>query len=561
MDKKPRNIIFGEPVRKAITTGVTTTYLAVATTLGSKGRNVSIEKNWGAPLIIHDGVTVAREVVLKDPFANMAAQQVIAAAQNTNNQAGDGTTTATILTYAIVTEGMKQIAAKVNPQVLRKGIEKASELVVKELRAMATPVKSFADMKQIASISAADEKIGELIATAIEKVGRHGVVTVQESSGSTIEVEYKEGMEFQKGLISPYLITDANRMEAVLEGSKDDVPFVVVVNQKLNQEDLATRILTPIMTFATTQRFTPKVIVIADDFDQDAFSTLLVNRIKGSKLFIGVKAPEFGEHRTNMLHDIALMTGATVLGGDGGIAMTSIELSHFGRADKVISNRDQTIIIGGKGDQAKLKEHIEGIKNLKNKSRTPGEKDKLEARLAKLVGGVAVISVGAHSEAEQRELKERVYDAVNATQAAIEEGIVPGGGVALLRASKALESPTDDWPQYKPKYSLGVDIVRDALYYPLTKLVDNAGSEDSGYVLKTILQSKDKNLGYNVDSEAFEDMVKSGIIDPVKVTVSAFLNAISAATMLLTTECMISLEREKPQPQATDMEGIGSFES
>lgn len=549
MDKKPRNIIFGEKVQKAIDEGVTKTYLAVSTTLGSKGRNVGIEKNWGVPLIIHDGVTVAREVVLKDPFANMAAQQVIHAAQNTNNQAGDGTTTATVLTYAIVKEGLKQIAAKVNPQVLRKGIEKATASLVTELETMATPVESFEDMQKVATISSASEDLGTIIATAIEKVGRHGVVTVQEGSSSNIEVEYKEGMDFGQGFISPYFITDGERNETVLAGKGETQPFVVVIDDTVTNDQIFNNIINKIDAYSRSAT----VIIIANDFEPDAKATLVMNRLRGNRLYVGVKSPEYGDHRTNMLHDIATLTGATVIGGNSGIPFSSVELDHFGRADKTVVTRDQTMIIGGSGDDQKIKKHIASIKKLMSQSKTEFEKDKLEGRLAKLVGGVAVINVGANSEAEMRELKERVYDAVNATQAALEMGIVPGGGVSLVRASNALKhsaaTNSDD---------IGVKIVKDALMYPLRKLVDNAGG-NSGYVLETILKSDDKNLGYNVNSEEFENMLESGIIDPVKVTLSALKNAASTATMLLTMDCMISLERENPNEADTSTEGIGSF--
>ena len=548
MDKKPRNIIFGERVQRAIDEGVSKTYRAVATTLGSKGRNVGIEKNWGAPLIIHDGVTVAREVVLKDPFANMAAQQVIYAAQKTNDQAGDGTTTAVVLTHAIVQEGLKQIAAKVNPQILRKGIERATAVVVAELQKMATKVSSFDEMKQVASISAASDSLGELIARAIEKVGEHGVVSVQEGTSTTIEVEYKEGMDFPQGRISPYMVTDLERDEAVLKGSGESRPFIALVDQELNNDDLFNKILNPLSTFNKSAT----IVIIANDFDADAKSTLVVNRIRASKLYIGVKSPEYGEHRTNMLHDIAKLTGATVIGGSSGIPFSSVALEHFGRAEKAIVNKEQTMIIGGAGDKKEIAKHITGIRKLMKTTKTEFIKDKLEARLAKLVGGVAVISVGANSEAEMRELKERVYDAVNATQAALELGIVPGGGVALLRASVVLDKLKES-PE-----SIGIKIVRDALMYPLIKLVDNAGG-NSGHVLETIKKDADKNMGYNVNSEAFENMLTSGIIDPVKVTISALKNASSTATMLLTMDCMISLERDNPTEQSMSMEGIGSF--
>lgn len=556
MDKKPRKIIFGEKVRKAIVEGVTTTYEAVATTLGSRGRNVSIEKNWGAPLIIHDGVTVAREVILSDPFSNQAAQQVIEAAQATNNQAGDGTTTATILTYAIVTEGMKLVQAKINPQIIRKGIDRAVEIVEEELNKMAQKVEKFEEMKQVATISAADEGMGEIIATAIQKVGKHGAVTVQPGTGYDINVEYKEGMEFISGYISPYLVTDPEKQEAVLEGTEDNRPFVVVVNQKVTNSDLVQKLLQPIFNYNQSAQ----IIIIADDFEPDAKASLVMNRIRGNQKYVGVKSPEFGDHRTHMLMDIALVTGATVIGGSTGVDIAGIEendLSLFGRAEKVIVTRENTMIVGGSSDEDELKKHIKGLKELEKNEKDPFRKDKIQARLAKLVGGVAVINVGAYSDTEMREKKERVYDAVNATQAAVDKGIVPGGGVSLVRASRALdkiiEKETDD------KIKIGMKIVRDALFYPLKKLVDNSGGHDSGFVLETIRKSNDENLGYNVDSEAFENMNESGIIDPVKVTVSAFRNAASAASMLLTTECMIAFQREKPKENGASLEGIGDW--
>lgn len=546
-DKQPRQVIYGPQVHKAISSGVTKTYKAVATTLGSKGRNVGIEKNWGAPLVMHDGVTVAREMVLSDPFENMAAQMVISAAQSTNDQAGDGTTTATILTYAIVKEGLKQIAANVNPQIIRKGIEKATTVVIAELEQMATEVKTFDEMKQVATISAADEAMGELIATAIQKVGKHGVVTVQEGASSHIEVEYKEGMEFQQGYISPYMITDGERQECVLEGGGNAAPYIVVVDEKLSFDTLFNKVLNPIVKVNPQAR----VVVIANDFDPDAKATMVANRIQQNRLYIGVKSPEYGEHRTNMLHDIALLTGATVIGGDTGIDVEGIAVEHFGRATKMIITRDQTMIIGGGGKKEELQKHIKGIRQLMKASKTEFEKDKLEARLAKLVGGVAVINVGAQSEVEMRELKERVYDAVNAVQAAVERGIVPGGGVALVRASSELSAQL---LYSNPKDAIGMTIVRDALMYPMRKLVDNSGG-NSGFVLEEVARSVDANLGYNVDSEAFENMLVSGIIDPVKVTLSAFKNAASTATMLLTMECMIAFQREEPnnKPKAEDL--------
>lgn len=556
MDKQPREIIFGTKVQAAIDRGVTTVFRAVATTLGSKGRNVGIEKNWGAPIIIHDGVTVARDVVLSDQFANMAAQSVIAAAQDTNNQAGDGTTTATILTYAIVKEGLKQIAANEHPQVLRKGIERAAEIVIAELEQMAKPVKTHDEMQQVATISAASSSLGELIAKAVEKVGRHGVVTVQEGQTNSIEVEYKEGMEFQQGYINPYMITTtegANGPEAVLKGVKESRPFIVIIDDELTQTNLF-----PILERISMFDKNAKILLIANSFEPDAVGTLVVNRLKANKVFIGVKSPEFGDHRTQLLHDIATVTGGTVIGGTSGIAFSSInDLSPFGRADKIIVNREQTMIIGGGGGDAEVKKQIAGIKKQLVSERNEFKRDKLEARLAKLIGGVAVISVGANSETEMKELKERVYDAVNATKAALEMGIVPGGGVSMVRASKELTERLKTIT-IKDAEVKGVNIVRDALTYPLIKLVENAGG-NSGFVLQSVLNSKDSDLGYNVDTEQLENMIESGIIDPLKVTISAFKNAVSTATMLLTMDCMISLQREQKKDEPMNMEGIGSF--
>lgn len=556
MDKQPRNIIFGQEAREAIEEGVTLTYKAVSTTLGSKGQNVGIEKNWGAGLIIHDGVTVAREVVIKNPFANFAAQQVIQAAQNTNNQAGDGTTTATVLTYALVTEGIKQLAAKINAQQVRKGIERATQIVVDELQKMAKPIKSKEEMRQVAAISAASDEIGAIIATAIEKVGRHGVVTVQEGTSTEIHVEYKEGMDFNQGRISPYMITNLEKNEAVLTGKEETRPYIVIVNESLSFDNLYNRILKPISDHDQSAT----ILIIANDFEDDAKATLVANRMKANRLYIGVKSPEFGDHRTNMLHDIAKVTGATVVGGESGIAFTSLDMSHFGRAGKVVVTKDQTMIIDGGGEKAEIEKHIKSIKKQVEQARNEFEKDKVQARLAKLVGGVAVINVGAHSEAEMRELKERVYDAVNATQAALEMGIVPGGGVALVKASRVLRRylTVDKMKAHTEIDLIGFRIMQDALLYPMRKLVDNSGG-NSGFVLETVLASTKKDLGYNVDSESFENMIDSGIIDPVKVTLAALKNASSTAAMLLTMDCIICLERKSENAAMQDMSGVGSF--
>lgn len=560
--RQPKDIIYGDKVQRAIVTGVTSVYKAVATTLGSKGKNVGIELNWGPPRIIHDGVSVAKEVVLKDAFANMTAQHVIAAAQRTNNQAGDGTTTATILTYAMVTEGLKHVTAKVNPQVLRKGIEKAADIVAMELRNMAQPITTQAEIQQIATISVADMEMGKLISGAIERVGRHGVVTVQPGNSDKVVVEYKEGMEFPQGFLHQYMMTDPQKGEALLQGGGAERPYIVIVDDVLTNDVIWNKMIKPISEIDPT--VSPQIIFIANDYEPDALATVVVNRVKANKHFVAVKSPEFGPHRTNFLHDIAAVTGATVIGGQGGIGMTAIGVEHFGRAKRVTVTRHSTLIIDGSGDKETLRKHIKGIETEMKVAASSKEpefiKDKLEARKARLIGGVAVIGVGANSEAEMDERKERVYDAVNATQAAIELGVVPGGGVALLKASKALQSILDGRAvgpiPITPEERFGILIVKEALYYPIRKLVENAGG-NSGYVLQTILESNKKNLGYNVNSESFEDMVKSGIIDPLKVTLSAFTNAVSTAVMLLTMDCMIAYTRDEQKKKEEDIEGIG----
>lgn len=548
MDKPVKQIIFGEAVRKKILRGVEITAKAVSTTLGSRGRNVAIERNWGAPNIIHDGVTVAKAVTLKDPFENMGAQLVIHAANNTNNAAGDGTTTATILTHAITKEGLQLVEAGTNPMILRKGIEKAVDAVVKYLDSIAKPIKTFEEMKQVATISAADSEMGELIATAIKKVGENGAVAVQEG-GTSIEVEYKDGMEFDKGYISPYMVTDPETFEANLEGKKEsDYPYLIIANEKLTNETLVELVNKIYLTDQLA-----KILIIADDFDGDATATLIINRVQGRKLIVAVKAPDFGDHRLNYLTDLAIVTGGKVIGGSSGVPVSEATIAHFGRAERIKVTRDNTTVIGGQGDEAAIKAQITAVKKLKADTTDAFKKDKLENRLAKLVGGVAVIIVGAHSEAEMRERKERVYDAVNATKAAISEGIVAGGGVALVKARQAIDKLV-----LPPKQKLGADIVRGALSYPLVKLVDNAG-ENSGYILGIVEKSEDPYTGYNVDTEQLENLVESGIIDPVKVTKSALKNAASIATMLLTTESMIVYDRSPEVKKKDDGEGIGNF--
>lgn len=552
VNKAVKKIIFGEDVRKKILSGVEITARAVGTTLGSKGRNVLLEKNWGAPIIIHDGVTVARDIVLEDPFENAAAQSVISAAQNTNNQAGDGTTTATILTYSIVREALKIVSAGINPMTIRRGINKVIPAIIDELHKNARKIETFEEMKQIATISAADAEMGHIIASAIQKVGSHGVVNVQEGQGLTIEVEYKEGMDLGKGWVSPYLINRPERMETVFEaeGKKGNVeyPFVITVNAKLDNKKLI-KIANTILEFNPYAKF----LIIADDFENDAVSSMVISRVKSNMNVVAIKAPEYGEHRTNVLHDVAILTGGSVIGGPTGVAYESLTIKDFGMAEKIIVTERETLIIGGRGDKRSIDDRIAALKKMKSESKDPGIIDKFESRLSKLVGGVAIISVGAPSEEEMREKKERVFDAVNATRAAIQEGIVPGGGVALLRASRIINSL-----ELTDSEAVGAKIIKRAIQYPAQKLIENAGHENVGQVIGKILEHKNTNWGYNVETEEFEDLIKAGVIDPVKVTRSALQNAASIATMLITTEVMVI---NKPIEEKKDEEipGVGRW--
>lgn len=552
MDQKPKILIFDQKVRDKILRGVEISARAVGATLGSRGRNVAYELNWGAPNVLHDGVSVAKQIVLEDPYENMAAQLVLQAATNTNNAAGDGTTTATILTYAITKEALQNVTAGANPMVLRKGIDKAVEAVIKELKRITKPVNTPEELKQIATISAADSEMGELIATAVQKVGKNGVVTVERGSTSMIEVEYKEGMEFEGGLLSGYFTTERNKLEANLIGDKkDDAPYVLVINEKVD----AAKIINLVEKLYNTDQ-NPKLLIIADDYDNEAFSMILVNKIQGGKYVFPVKSPEFGPHRTDILSDIAVITGGQLLGGAAGLPLEQATIDSFGRAEKITIMEDQTIITGGKGKKDEIQGRITTIQKMLESAKTDSQKDKAQKRLGKLVGGVAVISVGAYSEAEMQERKERVFDAVNATKAAISEGIVPGGGVALLRAAKTID--TLDFTD-QPNEKIGADIVKKALSYPIKKLVMNAGVERPEFVVGKIAENSNANFGYDVDTESYVDLYKKGIVDPLKVVRSALVNAASVAIMLITTEVMISFKRDEAKPREKSENGIGRF--
>ncbi len=528
-----KQLKFSDEARQALLKGIDTVAKAVVTTLGPKGRNIAIDKKWGAPNIIHDGVTVAKEIELQDPFENMGAQLVKEAATKTNDIAGDGTTTATLLAQQMTQAGMKNITAGANPMVVRKGMEKAVDAVTKELKKIAKPIKDKEEITQVATISAGDSEIGTKIAEALEKVGRDGVVTVEEGKGFEIEIEYKEGMEFDRGYVSPYFVTQPDRMEAEIDSA-----YILLTDKKISSiQDM----LPFLEKFVKVSK---NLVIIADEVDGEALATLVVNKLKGTFNVLAIKAPGFGDRRKEMLQDIAVLTGGTVISEDTGRTFESIDMPDLGQADKVWADKDNARIIGGKGDQSTIQSRISLLKRQISETDSDFDKEKLEERLAKLSGGVAQINVGAATEVEMNEKKERVKDAVGATKAAIEEGIVPGGGVALLKVRKVL----DEVKVANDDERTGVDIVRDALEQPIRWLAKNAG-EDDGYVVRTILDDKSKvSFGYNALTGEFGDMLAMGILDPVKVTRSALQNAASVAMMVLTTEGLVTDIPEKNPP-------------
>ena len=539
-----KQLQFSDEARQSLLRGIDVVAKAVVTTLGPKGRNIALDKKWGAPNIVHDGVTVAKEIDLKDPFENMGAQLVKEAASKTNDVAGDGTTTATLLAQAITTAGMKNVTAGANPMVVKKGIERAVEGVVAELKKIAKPIKNKEEITQVATISAGDEEIGKTIAEALDKVGRDGVVTVEEGKGLTINIEYKEGMEFDRGYVSAYFVTNPERMEAEIED-----PYILLTDKKISSVQDLLPFLEKFVKVSKT------LVIIADEVEGEALATLVVNKLKGTFNVLAIKAPGFGDRRKEMLEDIAILTGGTVLSEDTGRTFENLEVGDLGRADKVWADKDIARVIGGKGERSQIKARISLIKRQISETDSDFDKEKLEERLAKLSGGVAQIDVGAATEIELNEKKERVKDAVGATKAAIEEGILPGGGISLIKAGKILGSIKSEDTDEK----VGVEIVADALEAPLRWLAKNAG-EDDGYVLRKIKDAKDSDYGYNALTGKFGSMVGFGILDPLKVTRSALQNAASVAMMVLTTEGLVSDIPEENKPQ-TGMPpgGMGSM--
>ena len=527
-----KQLAFNVEARRALERGVNAVANAVKVTLGPKGRNVVLEKKFGAPTITKDGVTVAKEVELADPYENMGAQLCREVASKTNDVAGDGTTTATVLAQAIVLEGLKNVAAGANPMLIKKGIDKAVDVAVKEIQRMAIQIEGKEEIAHVASIAGNDPEIGQLIADAMEKVGKDGVITVEEAKGTTTTVDIVEGMEFDKGYISPYFVTNAEAMEAVLEE-----PFILIHEKKLsNVHDLL-----PLLE-KVVQAGRP-LLIIAEDVEGEALPTLVVNKIRGTLNVCAVKAPGFGDRRKAMLEDIAILTGGRFISEDLGTKLENVTLDMLGRARKVRVTKDKTTIVGGMGDKAAVQGRIELIKRQIEETDSDYDREKLQERLAKLAGGVAVIKVGAATETELKEKKHRIEDAVHATRAAVEEGIVPGGGTTFIRIIPALDKIEAEGDELT-----GVKIIKRALEEPARQIAANAGFE--GSVIVERVKAESGNVGFDARNEQFVDMVKAGIVDPAKVTRTALQNAASIASMVLTTEAIISEipKKEKTPP-------------
>ena len=529
-----KQLVFKTEAQQALKRGVDILARAVATTLGPKGRNVALDKMYGAPTITHDGVTVALGIELKDPYENMGAQLLKEAATRTNDIAGDGTTTATVLAQMIVHEGLKNVAAGANPMLIKRGIELATDAVVGSIKAMSMPVVDKREIANVASISAADPEIGDLIAEVMEKVGKDGVVTVEESKGLDFETEFVEGMQFDRGYISAYFVTNTETMEAVIEN-----PYVLIYDKKIS----AATDLVPLLE-ELLQKGKRDLVVVAEDVAGEALATLVLNKLRGMLNLLAVKAPGFGDRRKAVLQDIAVLTGGTVITDEMGRKLESVTIGDLGQAAKIQSDTDNTTIIEGKGDLQAIKGRIQQIKTEIENSTSDYDKEKLQERLAKLSGGVAIIRVGAATETELKEKKHRVEDALSATRAAVEEGIVPGGGVALINAIASLADVSSE----EPDIQTGITIMRRALEEPMHRIAGNAGREGAVVIntVRRMAKEKDNNqIGFNVMTGEYEDMVKSGIIDPAKVTRSAVENAASIAAMILTTDALVTDVPEK----------------
>ncbi|MGE5620594.1 MAG: chaperonin GroEL [Sphingomonadaceae bacterium] len=541
-----KQLKFDEEARYALKRGVDALADAVKITLGPKGRNVVLDKKFGAPTITNDGVTIAKEIELEDPFENMGAQMAKEAATKTNDVAGDGTTTATVLAQAIVSEGLKNVTAGANPMLIKRGIDKGVAAVVEELKAISTPVRGQSDIAQVAAISAADEEIGKLIAEVMDKVGKDGVITVEESKGLRFETEYTEGMQFDRGYISAYFLTNPDRMEAVL-----DDPYILITDKKISA---IADILPVLEKFLQVSK---NLLIVAEDVEGEALATLVVNKLRGTINVLAVKAPGFGDRRKAMLEDIAILTGGKVISEEVGRKLDSTTVQDLGRARRVVSNKDNTTIIEGHGDEAAIQARIKQIKAQIEETTSDYDREKLQERLAKLAGGVAVIKVGAATEVELKEKKHRVEDALSATRAAVEEGIVPGGGVALVNAIKALDKVSEEL-KGQGDIETGVNILRRALEEPLRRIAINAGQE--GSVVVERIKNSPVGIGYDALKNDYAPMVERGIIDPLKVTRAALENAASIASMILTTESLVTDIPEKEKAPAMPPGGMGGME-
>jgi chaperonin GroEL len=537
-----KDLIFDAEARRQLKSGIDALANAVKVTLGPRGRNVAIDKKWGAPTVTHDGVTVAKEIELENHFQNMGAQMLKQAATKTNDVAGDGTTTSTVIAQAIVTEGLRNLAAGANPMLMKRGIDTATRTVVDEIKKQATPLKGHADIEHIAAVSANDPEIGRLLAEAMDKVGRDGVITVEEGKGLKLEVEYTEGMQFDRGYISPYFITDSGRMEASI-----DEPYLLITDKKISA---ITDIVPVLEKLVQTGR--KELIIIAEDVDGEALATLVVNKLRGILNVLAVKAPGFGDRRKDMLRDIATLTGGQVISEELGKKLDATTLADLGQARRVVSTKDDTTIVEGRGKAEDIQGRIQQIKIQIDETTSDYDKEKLQERLAKLSGGVAVLKVGAATEVELKEKKARVEDALHATRAAVEEGIIPGGGVTLLRAAASIEGLKLEGDE-----KVGADILRRALEEPVRQLVRNAGLEGS-VVVERLSHEKRANWGFDVMSEDYIDLVQAGIIDPAKVTRTALENAASVAGMILTTEALVTDAPEKKSAAAPMPGGPGA---
>jgi chaperonin GroEL len=543
-----KQLVFSGDARRKLRNGINVVAESVSSTLGPKGRNVAVDRKFGSPTVTHDGVSVAKEIELEDPFENMGAQLLKEAATKTNDIAGDGTTTSTVLAHAIVNEGLKALEAGYNPMLLKSGIEMAAAAVSEELRKVSVKIDTKEEIGYVATNSAADTEIGDLIADVMDKVGKDGVITVEESKSLQFETEYVEGMQFDRGYLSPYFITDSEQMEASIED-----PYILIHEKKIS----AAQDIVPLLE-KLVQLGKRELVIIAEDIDGEALATLVLNKLRGMLNVLAVKAPGFGDRRKAMLQDIAILTGGTVIAEETGGKLESTTVEQLGRAEKVVSDKENTTVVGGKGEKSAITGRIKEIRAEIDKSTSDYDREKLQERLAKLSGGVAIIRVGAATETELKEKKHRVEDALSAARAAVEEGIVPGGEISLINAAKAL----DKLKAGNEETKVGINIVRKALEAPIRKLAANAGEDGSviiDTVRRTAVEKDNKNIGFNVLTAEYTDMIKAGVIDPVKVVRGALENAASIAAMILTTDVLITDIPEEEKAPAMPPGGMGGM--